>query len=90
MKKVDKKIDHNKSNELGISRYETLLVIFITFEGVFLPKSLFTCYRFFLSTFSCNFRPRRESATVFARHNAAGWVEGHLGAAYFGSETTRW
>jgi len=42
MKIVDKKIDNNKSNDLGSKTHEktTLLVIFVTFSWVLLPKSL--------------------------------------------------
>ena len=63
--KVDKKIDNNKSKDLGRKTHAKVMKMTSRVELCALksPNTCFCCYRYFLSTFSYVFCPRRESAT---------------------------
>jgi len=65
MKIVDKKLDNNKSNDLGRKTPKNVIVwtIGIHLGALTFPNACFCSYRSFLSTFSCAFYPRPESAT---------------------------
>ncbi len=67
-----RKLDNNKSNDLGRKTPKKVIVwtIGIHFGSLTFPSTCFCCHRVFLSTFSYAFYSTPESATFFARHSA--------------------